>query len=96
MTATLGLNDSQNASLARRRRIFRGSGSDPGPAGTPRGRSPGLYHAGGHFCRAFQQWLLPRQGGYEYALVLLAVSVSLVSSGAGRASLDRALSVKSE
>jgi len=30
-------------------------------------------------------------GGYEYALSLLAVSVSLIFSGAGRLSLDRAL-----
>lgn len=36
------------------------------------------------------------KGGYEYALALLAVSVSLVFSGAGRASLDRTLSAKSE
>jgi putative oxidoreductase len=32
--------------------------------------------------------------GYEYALALLAVSVSIVFSGGGRASLDRALSAK--
>lgn len=32
--------------------------------------------------------------GYEYALALLAVSVSIVFSGGGRASLDRALSTK--
>lgn len=36
------------------------------------------------------------KGGYEYALALFAVSVSLVFSGAGRASLDRALSAKSQ
>ncbi len=36
------------------------------------------------------------KGGCEYALALLALSVSLVFSGAGRASLDRALSAKSE
>jgi putative oxidoreductase len=35
------------------------------------------------------------KGGYEYALALLAVSASLVLSGGGRASLDRALSAKS-
>ena len=32
--------------------------------------------------------------GYEYALALLAVSVSLVLSGGGRLSLDRALSAR--
>jgi putative oxidoreductase len=32
------------------------------------------------------------KGGYEYALALLAVAVALVFSGAGSASLDRALS----
>ena len=36
------------------------------------------------------------KGGYEYALALFAVSASLVFSGGGRASLDRALSAKSE
>lgn len=45
-----------------------------------------------HFSKGF----FLDKGGYEYALVLLALSVSLVFSGAGRASLDRALSVKSE
>ncbi len=32
------------------------------------------------------------KGGYEYALALLAVSVALMFSGGGRASVDRALS----
>ena len=36
------------------------------------------------------------KGGYEYALAMLAVSVSLVFSGGGRASLDRVQSAKSE
>jgi putative oxidoreductase len=45
-----------------------------------------------HFSKGF----FMDKGGYEYALALLAVSVSLVFSGAGRASLDRALSAKSE
>lgn len=30
-------------------------------------------------------------GGYEYALALLAVSLALVFSGAGRLSIDRAI-----
>lgn len=34
--------------------------------------------------------------GYEYALALLAVTASLVVSGAGRVSLDRSLSAKAE
>ena len=33
--------------------------------------------------------------GYEYGLALLAASVSLVISGAGRASLDRAIATRS-
>jgi len=37
--------------------------------------------------------LFMSNNGYEYALALLAASVSLVYSGAGRASLDRLLSV---
>ena len=45
-----------------------------------------------HFSKGF----FLDKGGYEYALALLALSVSLVFSGAGRASLDRALSAKSE
>jgi len=45
-----------------------------------------------HFSKGF----FLDKGGYEYALALLAGSVSLVFSGAGRASLDRALSAKSE
>lgn len=36
------------------------------------------------------------KGGYEYALAMLAVSVSLVFSGGGRVSLDRVQSAKSE
>jgi putative oxidoreductase len=45
-----------------------------------------------HFSKGF----FIDKGGYEYALALLALSVSLVFSGAGRASLDRALSIKSQ
>lgn len=45
-----------------------------------------------HFSKGF----FMDKGGYEYALALLALSVSLVFSGAGRASMDRALSAKSE
>lgn len=45
-----------------------------------------------HFSKGF----FLDKGGYEYALALLALSVSLVFSGAGRASLDRALSANSE
>ena len=45
-----------------------------------------------HFSKGF----FMDKGGYEYALALFALSVSLVFSGAGRASLDRALSAKSE
>jgi putative oxidoreductase len=45
-----------------------------------------------HFSKGF----FLDKGGYEYALALLALSVSLVFSGAGRVSLDRALSAKSE
>ena len=37
--------------------------------------------------------LFMSNNGYEYALVLLAASVSLAFSGAGRASLDRVLAV---
>ncbi len=36
------------------------------------------------------------KGGYEYALALFGLSVSLVFSGAGRASVDRVLSAKAE
>ena len=32
--------------------------------------------------------------GYEYALALLAVSVALLISGAGRLSLDRAIATR--
>lgn len=45
-----------------------------------------------HFSKGF----FMDKGGYEYALALFAVSASLVFSGGGRASLDRALTVKSE
>lgn len=45
-----------------------------------------------HFSKGF----FLDKGGYEYALTLLALSVSLALSGAGRASLDRTLSTKSE
>jgi putative oxidoreductase len=40
--------------------------------------------------------LFMANNGYEYALALLAVSVSLFISGAGRASLDRALSPQTD
>lgn len=43
-----------------------------------------------HFSKGF----FLDKGGYEYALALLAVSVSLFFSGAGRASLDRLMSAK--
>lgn len=45
-----------------------------------------------HFSKGF----FLDKGGYEYALALLAVSASLVVSGGGRASFDRALSAKTE
>ncbi|MEY4762990.1 MAG: putative oxidoreductase MhqP [Pseudomonadota bacterium] len=45
-----------------------------------------------HFSKGF----FLDKGGYEYALAALAVSVSLLFSGAGRASLDRVLSVEGE
>ena len=45
-----------------------------------------------HFSKGF----FMDKGGYEYALALFAVSASLVFSGGGRASLGRALTVKSE
>jgi putative oxidoreductase len=45
-----------------------------------------------HFSKGF----FLDKGGYEYALALLASSVSLVLSGAGRASFDRALGRKGE
>ncbi|NBO82872.1 MAG: DoxX family protein [Betaproteobacteria bacterium] len=45
-----------------------------------------------HFSKGF----FLDKGGYEYALAMLAVSVSLVFSGGGRASLDRVQSAKSE
>lgn len=44
-----------------------------------------------HFSKGF----FLTQGGYEYALAMLAVSVSLVFSGGGRASLDRVFSAQS-
>ncbi|MGE0314970.1 MAG: DoxX family protein [Lautropia sp.] len=40
-----------------------------------------------HFTKGF----FLDKGGYEYALALFAMSVSLLSSGAGRLSVDRAL-----
>lgn len=46
------------------------------------------------FAVHFSQGFFLDKGGYEYALALLALSVSLVFSGAGRASLDRALRVQ--
>ncbi len=45
-----------------------------------------------HFSKGF----FLDKGGYEYALAMLAVSVSLVFSGGGRISLDRVRSDKSE
>lgn len=45
-----------------------------------------------HFSKGF----FLDKGGYEYALALFAVSLSLVFSGGGRASLDRVLSAKSQ
>ncbi len=45
-----------------------------------------------HFSKGF----FLDKGGYEYALAMLAVSVSLVFSGGGRVSLDRVQSAKSE
>ena len=48
------------------------------------------------FAAHFSKGFFLDKGGYEYALALLAVSVSLVFSGAGRASLDRALSATRE
>lgn len=43
-----------------------------------------------HFSKGF----FLDKGGYEYALALLAVSISLLFSGGGRASIDRVLSAK--
>jgi putative oxidoreductase len=40
------------------------------------------------FAAHFKSGLFLSNGGYEYALALLAVSVSLLVSGAGRASVD--------
>jgi putative oxidoreductase len=45
-----------------------------------------------HFSKGF----FLDKGGYEYALAMLAVSVSLAFSGGGRVSLDRVQSAKSE
>jgi putative oxidoreductase len=45
-----------------------------------------------HFSKGF----FLDKGGYEYALAMLAVSVSLVFSGGGRISLDRVQSAKGE
>lgn len=45
-----------------------------------------------HFSKGF----FLDKGGYEYALALLALSVSLVFSGGGRASIDRVFLAKSE
>jgi putative oxidoreductase len=45
-----------------------------------------------HFSKGF----FLDKGGYEYALAMLAVSVSLVFSGSGRLSLDRVQSTQSE
>ncbi len=38
--------------------------------------------------------LFMSNNGYEFGLALLAVSVSLVFSGAGRASIDRAIAAR--
>ncbi len=43
------------------------------------------------FAAHFQSGLLLANGGYEYALALLAVSVSLLISGGGHASADQRL-----
>ena len=43
----------------------------------------------------FEHGLFMSNNGYEYALALLAVSVALALSGAGRASLDQALGQRS-
>jgi len=43
-----------------------------------------------HFSKGF----FMAQGGYEYALALFAASLSLLFSGAGRFSVDRALSAR--
>lgn len=48
------------------------------------------------FAVHFRQGFFLDKGGYEYALALLALSVSLVFSGAGRASLDRAMRIQSK
>ena len=45
-----------------------------------------------HFSKGF----FLDKGGYEYALALFALSVSLLASGGGRVSVDRVLSTKSE
>jgi putative oxidoreductase len=45
-----------------------------------------------HFSKGF----FLDKGGYEYALAMLALSVSLVFSGGGRASIDRVFRAKSE
>lgn len=44
------------------------------------------------FAAHFDAGLFLSEGGYEYALTLFAVSVSLLLSGAGRASVDEMLS----
>lgn len=45
-----------------------------------------------HFSKGF----FLDKGGYEYALAMLALSVSLVFSGGGRASIDRVFRAKSK
>jgi putative oxidoreductase len=42
----------------------------------------------------FANGLFMSNGGYEFGLALLAASVSLVISGAGKASLDNKLAAK--
>jgi putative oxidoreductase len=48
------------------------------------------------FAVHFSKGLFLDKGGFEYALALLALSVSLLISGGGRFSIDRVLGAKSE
>ena len=61
-------------------------------------RAPGrgrarIHHAGRDLHVHIDKGLFMAKNGYEYALALLAVSVSLAIGGAGKASIDRKLSV---
>ena len=53
--------------------------------------SPSFLGTASFFSAHFSKGLFLANGGYEYALALLAVTVGLVFSGAGRVSVDAVL-----